>query len=215
MLQKRTQLLSILIIATCLYLTGCSTQSIKRKGINENLLDQTKAIQPTYIKQVYKTINVPAMSGSVCDNDSNYEPTQPKANDLIAELNQWGYNLDDVDPAYEIKGTYVINLGPNIGPIIAWDILMAVPSVVLPVPLMGSYTYKLDITITDTATETLLGQIKETLNYSLTGFSIWGLMGKAAQGNKDILSVAAMLIDEELKRLHANKQSMLKQAKQQ
>ena len=214
MSQKQTQLLLILIVAICLCSTGCSMQSIKIKGNNENLLDQANAVQPTYIKRVYKTSNVPVMTGSVGDKDSIDEPMQPDAHDLIASLNQYGYNLDYIDPTYEIKGTYVMGLGSNIGVLIAWDILMAVPSIVLPVPLMGSYTYKLDITITDMATETLLGQIKETLDYSLTGFSVWGLAGKAGYVHEDMLSVAAMLIDEELKRIYADKQSILREAKQ-
>jgi len=121
--------------------------------------------------------------------------------DLPSLLEKRGYSIVRDRPVYIVEADLVKSeMGPGIGGQIAWDILMAIPSIVLPVPLMGTSTYTLDITISDGPTGDVLSQTRKTFDYRLTGYSLWGLMFGVLDVQDDITEVAAIITDEELEK---------------
>jgi len=173
----------------------------------------------------YSSLAAAKLSGGGGSNSPIYESSWTASKYLVSALKEQGYcNVDvapefqiegkhgrpdylfiEEDPAYQIEGDQPISPGSYFGLCIVWDILMAVPSVFLPVPLVGTYTLDLNIKILDGKTGAVLSEIRETLDSSIVGFSLWGLLGGAAGFNDDIQGVAVMLINRELIRLEANK----------
>jgi len=187
--QKLIRLCTVIIVVICFVSTGCS-RSLKIRGTSENLLDQAHAVHPISAKDASISVKVKKWVWG----PYNYKE------DMVTALSQRGYPVVDVDPTYQIEGSCVIGLGRYMMPKILWAVVMGIPSLVLPVPIMSGGTIKLDFTIANGATGTVLSQTKKTLDSHITGFSLWGLVGWAVKySHDDLYSVASMLIDEELK----------------
>ena len=116
-----------------------------------------------------------------------------------------GYKFVDVDPSYSIEGTYPRSLGPNMAALIVWDIIMGIPSLVLPVPIMGNYTWTVDINISDGTTGEVLSKINEKLDYRVKGLWLWGFIKTRIVNQEDILGIISKRIDEEITRLELKK----------
>ena len=175
------KLIIMIAAVLCICLSGCA-RSAKMTGRSGCLLNQANVTQET-IKTPIEVKGWATLSL------------------LPTELEKRGYLLSN-NPKYMIEADCTqLGLHPNIGAMIALDVIMAVPSLVLPVPLMGGQTWKLNVTITDGSTGEILSKMEETIIYKLTGFSLWGLIGSVTKVQGDFVKVAALLIDEELQRL--------------
>jgi hypothetical protein len=161
------------------------------RGTSENLLDQAHAVHPISAKDASISVKVKKWV---------HAPYYDYKKEIVTALSQRGYPIVDVDPTYQIEGSCAIGLGRYMLAKILWAVVMGMPSLVLPVPIMSGGTIELDFTIANGATGTVLSQTQKTLDYSITGFSLWGLIGCGVKySHDDIYSVATMLIDEELK----------------
>lgn len=189
MLQKLTRFWAVIIVVICFVSTGC-TRSLKMRGTSENLLDQAHAVHLISAKDASISVKV---------KEWFYAPYDYRK-EMVTALSQRGYPVVDVDPTYQIEGSCAIGLGRYMWAKILWAVVMGMPSLVLPVPIMSGGTIELNFTIANGATGTVLSQTKKILDYSLTGFSLWGLIGCGAKySHDDIYAVASMLIDEKLK----------------
>ncbi len=121
----------------------------------------------------------------------------------------WQYQIEEgpespAAPDYSIEGIYPMSLGPNIAPIIVWDIIMGAPSVFLPVPILGNYTWTVDMKIHDGKTGELLSEINKKFDYRIKGLWIWGFIKTALPSyEEDIYSVITKTIDAEIIRLES------------
>ena len=160
------------------------------RGTSENLLDQAHAVHLISTKDASISVKV---------KEWVYAPYDYRK-EMVTALSQRGYPVVDVDPTYQIEGSCAIGLGRYMWAKILWAVVMGMPSLVLPVPIMSGGTIELNFTIANGATGTVLSQTKKILDYSLTGFSLWGLIGCGVKySHDDIYAVATMLIDEKLK----------------
>ena len=189
MIREQTMsVVAIVMVAGCICLSGCASRSVRMDGRGDGLLDQARVAHE----------KSPAGAGI---------PIEVKGwgtlEHLPSALEKRGYGIGMTRPVYSVEGDIKMSIGPNMGHLIFWDVLMAIPSLVLPVPIMGSYTCTLDITISDGATMAELSQIEKTFNYRLTGYSLWGIVIGSGKFHEDLTAIAAMLTDEELKKLAA------------
>ncbi|MBU1086507.1 MAG: hypothetical protein KKD05_03215 [Candidatus Omnitrophica bacterium] len=181
-------------------------------------------IQTGYHGTEYHSLQAAIASGG-SGGEFSYESTWKESKALAAAMKKIGYEsvdvaseyqvegkhgrpyrYDDIEPEYTVNGTYPPSLGPNMIPKIIWDVIMAVPSLVLPVPVMGSYTWTYDINISDGKTNKLLSNIKKKLDYRLTGFSLWGIIGAVGPTETMLSDIAVNIIDEEIMRLESEKE---------
>jgi len=183
---KQTFSFVVLIITVCICSVSCASRSARMGGRDGNLLDQAS--------ETLKS----AERSDVSIKVKGWGDLEP----LSSELEKRGYKIVEKFPTYKIEGDSKLVLGPYIGPAIAWDVLMAVPSVFLPVPIIGSYAWKLDVTISDGANGNVLSEIEETVNYRVIGYSLWGfIFGVPGNVQKDLLAITALLTDEKLNKI--------------
>jgi len=175
----------VLLIAICICSLGCASYSVRRDGKTNDLLCQVKVTQTKSHEGAGVPVDVKGW-GYLAD--------------LPSALSLYGYRNEINNPAYRIEADVVFDMDPHLGTHIAWDIFMAIPSIVLPVPMFSGRMAKLSVTITEGTTGKLLRQMEETLTESFTAYSIYGFMGSGKMQN-GLVGVTAMLLDKELKKL--------------
>ena len=189
MTYKQTMSITAIMMAVCICSLGCASRSVRMDGRGECLLEQARdALTTSFEKGAGVPIEV-----------KGWGVLKP----LPSALEKRGYSIVRNRPAYSVEADFKIKTGPGMGGLIVWDVLMAIPSLVLPVPIMGSYAWKLEVTIFDGASGNVLSQIEKTVNYRLTGYSLWGFMLGMGNFQDDLVAVTATLSDEELKKLVA------------
>ncbi|MFH1061496.1 MAG: hypothetical protein V1747_01250 [Candidatus Omnitrophota bacterium] len=200
----------------------------------ENMTIEITKWGPEYLVQVdydspgYSTLSQAKAAQGNPNGGPIYESTWTDSKTLADAMKKIGYKLVDVDPKYQIEGRYgrpgykyvtvdpeysiegtaPMGLGPNMAPIIVWDIIMGLPSIVLPVPILGNYTWTVNVKISDGKTGELLSEINKKLDYRLKGLSLWGFIGNVAPSETVIFDTVTDMIDKELASLESAKQQV-------
>lgn len=68
---------------------------------------------------------------------------------LIAALKRNGIPVRRKNPDYYIKATFERSFGKGLAGAVVWDVIVAVPSVFLPVPILCPYNLTIDVTLYD------------------------------------------------------------------
>lgn len=161
----------LLVLATA----GCHFRSVTRKPDGRDLLDGRRTGGPTALAASWQI--------------DRY------ALDLGEALQRRGHPPDDPRAVYVLTGEGRHAPMPFNG-LMAWNVLMSVPSLVLPVPLLGEYECGATVKIHDRETGILLTQRSADFTLHITGLSLWGMVAGVFGTGDDVTDAAATLADE-------------------